>query len=322
MNNAYEAFASNPRYAPGGLEEEIDREEIKEAQQKDVQASSVAKLDDMVVKPQESTELNDRQSAVKMHENILSALNSATRISRDVTGGMRKALDNTLAFVVGRDNLDAGNDWVRENMPAWTEISSQIDKGLAPSGKASEVTQDMSQFMVPFGLYMKGLGGLAAANNVQAGMITKSIIADLVTSGTALDPHMERLSAYAKSIGVDNRINDWLADNENETESEGRLKNIIDSAGTAGVMGAGFIGAAMTLKGLWRAGKAIKGKPVTEIGKPASDVPKGQTGSLPTKAKSLEAPEIPKPTKQKELPKQFKKSPKLPKTKSKSDGEK
>lgn len=279
MNNTFDAFASNPRYTEGGLDEAIYKEDLSNAKKRDTEAMSLAKLEaikpmevkktEAAINPIESDSAeqapdvpafdSEKQSAIAMHDNILGALDVVTGPARDITAGMIKAVDNTIALAVGRENMDAGNEWLKENIPGMEEIS----KGLEPRGTFSAVTQEMSQFMIPFGLYMKGVGGLAAASNIQAGIVSRSIIADIITSGSALDPHVERFAGLMKELGADNLFNDWLADNENETESEGRLKNILDSGVAGGVVSAGFIGAALTLKGLWRTGKAIKNAPMS-----------------------------------------------------------
>lgn len=323
-NNLYEAYASNPRYHPDGLEGAIDEEEMNAALQQDAEASSIAKLDAMAKpeaagdeiaptpsddtqKPVEAQKAPDeRQTAIKTHETILSAVDTVTGPVRDVTAGMYKAFDNTLAFAVGRDNLDAGNEWMREAMPELADFTDQFSQGIAPRGTISAVTQEMSQFMVPFGLYMKGMGALAAANQVKAGIFAKSAIADIATSGSAMNPHMERFSGLMKSLGVDNRIVDWLADNEDETVSEGRLKNILDSAGAAALLAPAFITAALVFKGMWMARATLKGKPAptVTIGRPASEVTRGQTSPIPTSTPVLKPPKIP------ETPKQMLKSPK------------
>lgn len=256
MDNSYEAYASNPRYSPIGLEGEIEREEMEAARKADIEAATTAKLDEISMPAEVPTE-KPKDDLTVMHEKILGVVDAASRVPRDVAGGMRKATGNALSLIVGRENMDAANDWLRESLPGLVEFTDSFEKGLSPQGATSQVTQDMTQFMVPFGLYMKGIGAMAGA---KVGTVTTAILADIAASGTALDPHMERFSSMVKSMGIDNKIIGWLADNENETESEGRLKNIIENAGMSAVFAGAFATAAMTMKGLYRVSKLPKKK--------------------------------------------------------------
>ena len=262
MDSNFEAFASNPRYSPNGLEGEIEIEEMKEAQKIDMETATIAELE-AKTPPKKAEEAEPQTDITAMHEKILGVVDTATRVPRDITGGLYKATSNTLSAVVGRENHDAANEWLRESLPDLASFSESFEKGLAPVGAVSGITQELTQFMAPFSLYMKGIGAISAASNIKAGMFTNALIADIITSGTALDPHMERFATMVKSMGVDNKIIGWLADNENETESEGRLKNIIENAGMGTAIAGAFAMAAMTMKGMWRLSKqtAKKVKP-------------------------------------------------------------
>ncbi len=270
MNDLMAAFASNPRYAPDGLEAEIEKEELTNARRVDSEAVAVAELEPV------------KSDNIDMHEKILGVIDTATRIPRDFVGGTMRALDNTMALVVGRENLDDANDWIRKEMPGFTSLTDQFSQAVAPNGAASQVTQDLSQFAIPFGAYMKGLKAMSAVAGVEAGSFTTAFIADVVTSGTALDPHVERLSSLAKEMGVDNKVIGWLADNENETDSEGRLKNILENAGLGVGLAAAFTSVVMPLKGMWRLSKApVKTKKAAKNRKPTEDIKQNEGGDVP-----------------------------------------
>jgi len=271
VDNSYEAYASSPRYSPIGLEGEIEREELEQARKIDAQAAASTELSNISAPsepvlggaskeaPEDINAKPDPQQDMRsIHEKIVGVVDVASRVPRDIAGGLYKATENTLSLVVGRENHDKANEWLRENLPGLTSFTDSFEKGISPEGVASEITQEMTQFMAPFSLYMKGIGAMSSASGVKTGMFTEALLADIITSGTALDPHMERFSSMVKQMGVDNQIIGWLADNENETDSEGRLKNIIENAGLGvGIAGA-FAASAMTMKGMWRLSKTPK----------------------------------------------------------------
>lgn len=262
MDNSLEAFSSNPRYSPDGLEVEIEKEELADAQRIDTEQAAVADLQAETPK----IEKKEGFDAIGMHEKILSVVDNATRVPRDIVGGVTKAIDNTMSLVIGRENVDAANEWLLKEMPGLTAITNTFEQGIAPKGTVSEVTQELSQFAVPFGAYMKGLKALSVASNVKAGAFTTGFLADIIASGTALDPHVERLATMARDMGVDNEIIGWLADTENETDSEGRLKNILENAGLGIGVAAAIVSVVMPLKGMWRLSKMPK-KPKKKAGK-------------------------------------------------------
>ncbi len=254
MDNSLEAFSSNPRYSPDGLEVEIEKEELTEARKIDTEQAAIVDLEREAPK----VEKKEGFDAIDMHEKILGVVDTATRVPRDIIGGVTKAIDNTMSLVIGRENVDAANEWLLKEMPGLTAITNTFEQGIAPKGTVSEVTQELSQFAVPFGAYMKGLKALSVASNVKAGAFTTGFLADIVASGTALDPHVERLSTMARDLGVDNEIIGWMADNENETDSEGRLKNILENAGLGLGVAAALTSVILPLKGMWRLSKTPK----------------------------------------------------------------
>lgn len=275
MDNSLAAFSSNPRYSPDGLEVEIEKEELELARKTDSEQTAIADLQSEAPK----VETQEGFDMLGMHEKILGVVDNATRVPRDIVGGITKAIDNTMSFAIGRENVDAANQWLQEEIPDLVKITSAFEKGHAPVGTVSEVTQELSQFAIPFGAYMKGLKALSVAGGVEAGAFTTGFLSDVITSGTALDPHIDRLAAMAKEMGVDNKIVGWLADNENETDSEGRLKNILENAGLGVGMAAAITATVLPLKGMWRLSKEIPNMPRS----PSMGSPQAQRGSISLK---------------------------------------
>ena len=283
QSNLFEAYASNPRYAEGGLDAEIEREELEAARKIDseqVALNSLANIESPAPSMDPKMETIDNESQAinqaskqssnedqtrQTYEKVLGVVDNATRIPRDIVGGATKAINNTMALVVGRENYDAANEWLSKEMPGLVEFTSDFEKGYAADGMVSEITQEISQFALPFTAYMKGVTALSIASNAKAGTFTSALVADIITAGTALDPHVERLSALAKEYGIENKVIGWLADNENETESEGRFKNILEATGLGVGAAAALAAVALPLKGLWRLSKTPKKPPVPEI---------------------------------------------------------
>ena len=275
LDNSLEAFASNPRYSPDGLDGEIDKEEWATAERVSAEQAAIADLQ------QEPPKIESQEGfdMMGMHEKILGVVDNATRVPRDIVGGVTKAIDNTMSLAIGRENVDAANQWLKDEMPELVKITSSFEKGIAPQGTVSEVTQELSQFAIPFGAYMKGLKALSVAGGMEAGAFTTGFLSDIITSGTALDPHVERLSTMARDMGVDNKIVGWLADNENETDSEGRLKNILENTGLGLGAAAAITSVVLPLKGMWRLSKEIPNMPRS----PSMGSPQAQRGSVSMK---------------------------------------
>jgi hypothetical protein len=120
-----------------------------------------------------------------------------------------------------------------------------------PKTLAGNITESMSQFITGFlgpnkVLKMAGVGGtfgLWSLRGVTAGAIT-----DL----TVWDPHQERLSNWlskAESPLLNNVVTNYLAANPEDTEWEGRVKNVLEGMFAGTVVSAGFKGAALGVAG-------------------------------------------------------------------------
>jgi len=292
MNNAYEAYASNPRYSEGGLEAAQERESLDKAREIDRQTAVQTELDE--IKPAEkpiSEEKPDPRE--EMHGAVKAIAETAVRGTQNVAGGLAGAIENTLELAVGKENIDQANEWMEREMPDWYNAMVQE---MQPRDNVDKITQEMTKFIAPFGLYMKGAKAVSVASGVKTSTTFNAVLAEIITSGTAIDPHMERLSSLVKEMGVDNLFIDWLADNQNETDSEGRLKNIIENTGITSTLALAFHSAAMTMKALQRF-KRFNTPKTTEIGRPVTpDDLKGQTGPAPSDGALLDAPDVPRGT--------------------------
>jgi hypothetical protein len=123
---------------------------------------------------------------------------------------------------------------------------------------ADYLTQAVAQLAIPFAGYSRALGGLGA--------FAKMVTANALTDATALQPHDARtadifalgrhtegklgeaLRALAPDGSAQNAVINFLADRSNETEAEGRLKNVLDGFGVNLVATPLIHGAAVVLK--------------------------------------------------------------------------
>lgn len=156
------------------------------------------------------------------------------------------------------------------------------------------VTQSISQFMIPFLGWSKALNVTKAATT--AARVGGAVAAESATMATAFDPHGGRLAdlvvlgketegKFADLLNVVapdgsafNAYIDYMAEHENESEAEGRFKNVVDglvgSAAVAGVIKAG----ATTFRGA----RAFAESPIKlpEIGAP-THLAEGSAMELP-----------------------------------------
>lgn len=164
-------------------------------------------------------------------------------------------------------------------------------------GTADAVTQGAAQFMIPFTGWMKAFQGVRAAATAPklaqvAGKVGQAAGAEAATMATAFDPHAGRLAdlvefgkhTEGKLADVlntlapdDSAINayiEYMTSREDESDAEGRFKNVVDSlAGSAVIASVLKAGA----KGL-RSARAFSESPITlpEIGAPEHLAAQGQ----------------------------------------------
>lgn len=138
--------------------------------------------------------------------------------------------------------------------PTWNDapikeaLTRLRDESRAAAGRqlagedsiAGNLTEGTVQFMVPFSMALKTMGGLKAG--ATAANIGKGMAAEAVTMFGAFDPHAGRFADLVRAVSPDglaaNRYIDWLTSRENEGEFEGRFKNVVDNAaGSAAIAG-------------------------------------------------------------------------------------
>jgi hypothetical protein len=138
--------------------------------------------------------------------------------------------------------------------PTWNDapikdaLTRLRDESRAEAGRqlvgedsiAGNLTEGTVQFMVPFSMALKTMGGLKAG--ATAANIAKGAAAEAVTMFGAFDPHAGRFADLVRAVSPDglaaNRYIDWLTSRENEGELEGRFKNVVDNAaGSAAIAG-------------------------------------------------------------------------------------
>jgi hypothetical protein len=113
-------------------------------------------------------------------------------------------------------------------------------QGVGEDSLAGNLTEGTVQFMVPFSMALKTMGGFKAG--ATAANIGKGLAAESVTMFGAFDPHAGRFADLVRAVSPDglaaNRYIDWLTSRENEGEFEGRFKNVVDNAaGSAAIAG-------------------------------------------------------------------------------------
>jgi len=101
----------------------------------------------------------------------------------------------------------------------------------APSRTSGDVVRPISQFIGGFvgaGKITKPLQGLNK---------TRAFVNGAIADGVAFDPHEERLSDLIQSVPeLENPVNEYLAASLEDSNAEGRLKNVVEG-GILGVLG-------------------------------------------------------------------------------------
>lgn len=128
-----------------------------------------------------------------------------------------------------------------------------------------EITQAISQYVIPFTGYSKLIGGLHSATT--AGTLARAGAAEALTASTALAPHDPRaadilqlgkhvegkfgdaMNAIAPGGSLLNSYINYMTDRENESDAEGRFKNVVDNLALSAAAATLIKTTAMTLKG-------------------------------------------------------------------------
>lgn len=206
-------------------------------------------------------------NAVKAEQEAALAPSWVGSLPRNLSVGAFKAALNTLETGADLAELDVpGTDvpaipplaparYISDVAPDFFESANQLVNEWNEGNKLSDdIVQGVTQFAVPFGAYMRVLGGFKAGQTVAN--VAKAAGAETVAAGSAFAPQEGRLADLLKlgresegrfgellrSISPDgslvNSYINMMTDRENEGEWEGRFKNAIDSlAGSAAVAG-------------------------------------------------------------------------------------
>lgn len=186
-----------------------------------------------------------------------------SRLSRNAAAGILAAVeegvDTAYSAVSEADKTNPEGVPSHDMAPTVGEQFPEFAKGMqwlkrsigAGDSNLDVMTQKAVQFMAPFTLYLKAMGGVNAASKTAGA--AKMVAADAMTMAANFDPHEERFADMLVDLGLDNAYLRYMTD-PNETEAEGRFKNVIDSQVTNLVVGAALApviwGGAKTFKSL------------------------------------------------------------------------
>lgn len=133
------------------------------------------------------------------------------------------------------------------------------------SETSDEVTQAISQYAIPFIGYSKLIGGLHSTTML--GTALKAGTAEALTAATVLKPHDPRaadmlqlgkhvegkfgdaMNTIAPDGSLLNHYINYMTDRENESDAEGRFKNVVDNLALSAAAAGLIKTTAMTLKG-------------------------------------------------------------------------
>jgi hypothetical protein len=109
---------------------------------------------------------------------------------------------------------------------------------------------------------MKGLAGMAQMGKL--GKVGRLVTSDAIVSGTVWDPHEGRFADLLRHVAPDNSLvnaaTSYLASDPNDSDAEGRFKNVIDSQLAGGLIGGFLFTAAKTLKQARVMGESVAAK--------------------------------------------------------------
>lgn len=174
-------------------------------------------------------------------------------LPKNFTGATVRALDNMTKTVLGPELYAAGVEFERAVTPELHEAYNAFTAELTPESATDETVQEIAQFMIPFTAWSKVLG-VAASGTPTAMHVTRAIAAEGLTMGSAMDPHMERLSDMAQSLGIEHEIVGYFA-GDGGSEAENRMKNVIDGVVGSAAIGGALFAAVQSARGLWRGGQ-------------------------------------------------------------------
>lgn len=189
---------------------------------------------------------------------------------KSIAGGgldaMKEVVDLAEDFTEwsGRKYLDARFD---EDF----RLSSLIPTTDKQTGTGQGFIRGATQFLLPFGAYMKALKGVQVAT--RTGQFAKAAGAGAAADFSAFDPHEKRLSNLIneKMPALQSPITDYLAAKDDDSVFEGRLKNAIEGFGFGLAAEGIFLGFRTFAKSMKAQGKTM---PAPEKKAAAAEAPK------------------------------------------------
>lgn len=198
-------------------------------------------------------------TADSQEENAGGLLGAAREGYRALAGGLRDAAQESLETIdylgdsiteaVGAPVIDEGGlqwlsaDEIRErglSDPFWGDpdgMGYELPEVAASQSRAGNMARGVTQFlagMVGAGRLLKGAGQGARFLRGTGLMATagRGAASGAVADFTVFDAHEERFSNFLRdNVGLRDPITEYLAADEDDTEAEGRLKNVLEGLG-------------------------------------------------------------------------------------------
>lgn len=181
---------------------------------------------------------------------VTSAISETADLVYQIGGLELKAIDKVLGTKLSKNKdiyFPEIPDWKIKDEPETTtgQIAQNVGKfvlGFVGGGKVTKGAKVAKTAAKGFSKLMK------ARKAIQAGKITEQAVKGAISDMAVFDGHEERLSNLIQEVpALKNPINDYLAADENDTELEGRLKNVAEGLGL-GVLTDGLIRGVKAIK--------------------------------------------------------------------------
>lgn len=206
-----------------------------------------------------------------------------TNAPENITVGGVTALKNSVDAVAPGWLAESDKMLTTLGMGDYVEATNTyFNDTIRNADTSDKVVQEMSQFMLPFGVYMKQLGALSSM-----GTVSRAFAADAAASFFNIDPHIERLSKVAHEMGLESDLIAWLG-SDGGTDAENRFKNVIENQALGAAVGVTFYTAAKTMKGVYTTAKKMKAQ-YDEVGADKFLGPVIATGAVATGSEEAEA---------------------------------
>ncbi len=183
-------------------------------------------------------------------------LDSLDGLVKGIGGGLRDAGVN-----IGQTALDLGG-LVESGIDLDVLVPDvELDEGDTAGQIARPIVQFASGFFPALGAMkaLKGIGAVSKAlttvrnsgtfGRAVTSTVARDVVAGSVTDFSVFDPHEARLSDLLNDLGVNNPVVEYLRADENDSELEGRVKNVLEGAGL-GLIADGLIRSFAAAKGL------------------------------------------------------------------------